>query len=260
MAHDDRALLDLVGEVMGLLDIDEFRRGLLLALKNVLPSKWASLNDMGPDWVVAIAEPRAEPQWFDKFAEVAHENPIYQHLVRTGDGQALRFSDVAAPGELEATRLYREFYVPMGVDHQIAFTLPNGARGMLAVALSRGAEQGDYSDAERNFLNRARPYLIQAYRNASAYSREARESRLAGALEAEGLTAREAEVMRLVALGRSNADAASELDLSIRTVQKHVERAFRKLGTNSRSEAASRAWELASALELVGEGTSAGSR
>ncbi len=62
---------------------------------------------------------------------------------------------------------------------------------------------------------------------------------------AEGLTKREAQVLRLIALGRSNADAATQLGLSDRTVQKHLENAFPKLGVATRSEAAGRAWELA---------------
>ena len=46
------------------------------------------------------------------------------------------------------------------------------------------------------------------------------------------------EVLRLVAAGRSNADVAETLALSARTVQKHLENAYRKLGVSSRSEAA----------------------
>jgi DNA-binding CsgD family transcriptional regulator len=255
MAPDDAALLDLVGEVMGLLDIDEFRRGLLLALLSAVPAKWASLNDVADDSVVAIAEPRIEPHWFEKFAEYAHENPLYQYYRDASDGSAVRFSDVISREELEATGLFREVYRPLEVNHQIAFTLPNGAGGVLAVAMSR--RDRDFSDTERDFLNRARPFLIQAYHNARAYSEDNPESprRLRFVLVEAGLSEREAEVMQLVALGGSNRDVATRLGLSERTVQKHLERAFRKLGVSGRSEAASHAWSLARSIALVGEGT-----
>jgi DNA-binding CsgD family transcriptional regulator len=251
---DDAVLLALVGDVMALLDIDEFRRGLLLSLLAVIPARWASLNDVAPDSVVAIAEPPIEPHWFEKFAELAHENPLYQRQVKTGDGRAYRFSDVTTEEKLRATRLYKELYVPLEVNHQIAFTLPNGSHGVLAVALSR--RDRDFTDRERDFLNRARPYLIQAYRNATAYSRDNRSSpqRLERALAEAGLTQRESQVLRGVALGSSNRDIASDLGLSDRTVQKHLENAFRKLGVANRSEAATRAWELASSLDLIGDG------
>ncbi len=62
-------------------------------------------------------------------------------------------------------------------------------------------------------------------------------------LEKLGLTAREAEVLAWVAHGRTNADIAQILDLSARTVQKHLEHIFEKLGVESRTAAAARAWE-----------------
>lgn len=231
---------------MGLLDVVEFRWGLLRALLRAVPAKWASLNEMTPDRVVAaIAEPHIDQEWFDRFDELGHENPLYQRHVRTGDGRAYRFSDVTTREELEATQLFREVYRPLGVNHQIAFTLPSGADYVVAVALSR--EDRDFSDHERDFLDRARPYLIQAYLNAIAYSEQGAGStaRLESALLEAGLTSRQAQVVRLVALGRSNQGVADELGLSDRTVQKHLEHAFRRLGVRTRSAAATRAWELA---------------
>lgn len=52
-----------------------------------------------------------------------------------------------------------------------------------------------------------------------------------------GLSVREADVMRLVADGQTNADIAAKLFLSERTVQKHLERITGKLGVSSRAAA-----------------------
>jgi DNA-binding CsgD family transcriptional regulator len=240
----DAVLLELVGEIMGLLDLEELRTGVLAALARAVPAKFASLNQVGPDGVVAVAAPNIDEHWFGLFEELGHENPLYQRWVRTQDGRAYRFSDVTSREKLEATRLYREVYVPLGVRQQIAFTLPDLAGQMVAIALSR--EERDFSDAERDFLNRARPFLIQAYRNAIAHSATRRRmpASLEAALVRVGLTEREAEVMRLVAAGGSNRDIAGQLGVSDRTVQKHLERVFRKLGVATRSAATTRAWEL----------------
>jgi DNA-binding CsgD family transcriptional regulator/tetratricopeptide (TPR) repeat protein len=53
-----------------------------------------------------------------------------------------------------------------------------------------------------------------------------------------GLTAREVEVLKLVAEGMTNARIAQELYLSPRTVHRHLNRIYHKLGTNSRVSAA----------------------
>ncbi|MDO5681489.1 MAG: response regulator transcription factor [Propionibacteriaceae bacterium] len=52
------------------------------------------------------------------------------------------------------------------------------------------------------------------------------------------LTAREREVLGLIAQGLSNRQAARQLDLSERTIQTHLSAILRKLGLSSRTEAA----------------------
>jgi DNA-binding NarL/FixJ family response regulator len=59
-----------------------------------------------------------------------------------------------------------------------------------------------------------------------------------------GLTRREVEVVRLVAIGRTNREIARELFLSPRTVEMHVGSILTKLGCRSRADAARRASEL----------------
>ncbi|MGH3070562.1 MAG: LuxR C-terminal-related transcriptional regulator, partial [Streptosporangiaceae bacterium] len=56
-----------------------------------------------------------------------------------------------------------------------------------------------------------------------------------------GVTAREAEVLRLIAEGLPNKEIAARLYLSPRTVEKHVESLLRKTGTRSRTQLAARA-------------------
>ncbi|MGP7998989.1 MAG: helix-turn-helix transcriptional regulator [Streptosporangiaceae bacterium] len=56
-----------------------------------------------------------------------------------------------------------------------------------------------------------------------------------------GLTAREFEVLRLVAAGQSNRDIASELFISAKTASVHVSNILAKLGVSSRGEAAATA-------------------
>src|SRR3954451_506660 len=110
-SYDDGVLLGLVGEVMGLIDLAELRHGIVTAFLELMPLRWASLNDVGPDGVVAIVQPHLDDVWTGRFAELADENPLLQHWRRTHDGRAYRFSDVCTREELEATRLYQEVYL-----------------------------------------------------------------------------------------------------------------------------------------------------
>lgn len=86
-------------------------------------------------------------------------------------------------------------------------------------------------------LNAAR----ETYRRLGAAPELARIDRAAA--PAHGLTARELEVLRLVAAGRSNKRIAGQLDLSVRTVERHLANVFAKLDVGSRSEATAYAFE-----------------
>ena len=54
----------------------------------------------------------------------------------------------------------------------------------------------------------------------------------------DDLTEREIEILRLIALGHTNAEIAQQLYLSVRTVETHRARAMKKLGLRNHVELA----------------------
>ena len=60
----------------------------------------------------------------------------------------------------------------------------------------------------------------------------------------EPLTARELEVLELLAAGRRNRDIAQELVVTQETVKKHLSHIFDKLGVANRTQAVARARQL----------------
>ena len=103
-------------------------------------------------------------------------------------------------------------------------------------------------DAYRTFRKLgARPFWQQAATDLEALG-ESVDRRLgrraARDLDGVGLTRRELEVIRLVAVGRTNREIARELFLSPRTVDMHVRNVLAKLDCRSRTEATSKAYEL----------------
>ena len=60
---------------------------------------------------------------------------------------------------------------------------------------------------------------------------------------AEPLTQREREVLRLLALGHTNSEAAEQLHLSVRTVETHRANIQSKLGSTGRAELVRHAME-----------------
>ena len=54
----------------------------------------------------------------------------------------------------------------------------------------------------------------------------------------DGLTAREVEVLRLLAAGKTNKEIADALVVSDRTVGRHIENVYAKIGARRRADAA----------------------
>jgi DNA-binding CsgD family transcriptional regulator len=106
-------------------------------------------------------------------------------------------------------------------------------QALLEAALPRIA--GDLDESERALMELLRPSID------AAVTRVARAERLAHA----GLTPRERQVLELVAAGHSNQLIARRLGVRRRTVDKHLEHAYAKLGVCSRTAAVARLREIA---------------
>jgi ATP/maltotriose-dependent transcriptional regulator MalT len=121
-------------------------------------------------------------------------------------------------------------------------------RAELLLNAGATARAAGLDDQAREWLTDAR---LQARRLGARPLQAAADQELAaldgGGAEpatAAGLTARQLQVVRLVAAGRTNREIAGELFLSVRTVDMHVHHALVALGCRSRLDAAQRAAEL----------------
>jgi len=130
----------------------------------------------------------------------------------------------ALPLLREACRLWRE----LDARHRTACT-----RARLAEALADVGD-GETADQERRLASSAFAELGATHDLERLTGRRpGPDDELPG-----GLSAREAEVLVLVASGRSNRQVATELTLSERTVERHLSNIFVKLDVSSRTEAA----------------------
>jgi DNA-binding NarL/FixJ family response regulator len=117
-----------------------------------------------------------------------------------------------------------------------------GARGYITKG-SSGADvtRAVHSVAEGDavFSPRLAGFVLDAFGTASGEQAESID-------ELDRLTAREREVMRLIARGYSYKEVAGELFISVKTVETHVSAVLRKLQLSSRHELT--AWALARRL------------
>jgi DNA-binding NarL/FixJ family response regulator len=164
---------------------------------------------------------------------VAHEHPLIQHYRNTRDGRALRLSDVLSVTQLRRSALFGEFFSVLSVKHQMAVTIADVHNStVFGMALSRTGQR-DFSASDQLLLTLLRGPLVQGRLRARQ-----RSATSIAAQRLAALTDRECQVLEMVAEGRTNVAIARKLDRSTRTVAKHLEQAYRKLGIASRAEAA----------------------
>jgi predicted ATPase/DNA-binding CsgD family transcriptional regulator len=145
----------------------------------------------------------------------------------------------AALGHLDlAARLFgaasgwRETY-----QHQSWFAVPNDFHTSAASVRRRLGERGWFQAYEAGEKLNSEQAMGLAEVAVTAVDEELQR-------RSAGLTAREVEVLQLVADGLSNAEIADRLVLSERTVHAHLRSIFDKLGVNSRTAAAHAASSL----------------
>ncbi len=155
------------------------------------------------------------------------------------DGNA----DTAAEQMVRAVEIHRALDVPF---ERAMIELRAGVA--LAAAGDRDTALERLGDAYRTARKLgARPLAAEAAQEVANLGESVAERlgrRAAADAEGAGLTRRELEVVRMLAVGKTNREVAHELFLSPRTVDMHVRNILRKLDCKSRGEATHRAGEL----------------
>jgi PAS domain S-box-containing protein len=115
------------------------------------------------------------------------------------------------------------------------------------LGISRDITERRQSEAERTTLYRelvARERRLQELVSRMSVQHEHELQQLADTAQAESLTAREREILALLATGLTNREIGQRLNLSAGTVKNHVARLLPKLQATDRTHAAVRAVEL----------------
>ena len=176
-----------------------------------------------------------------------HQHPLVVYHASHRGGPSRKISDLLSTRDFQRTAVYNEYYRKIGITSAIAVPLYVDDTLLVSFVLNRA--RSDFSERERELLDLLRAPLAALYRGAVALQR-ARAVATPGTSAAAALpplTPREHKVLEWVAAGKTNRQVAQILDASPRTVQKHLEHVFDKLGVETRTAAVMR-WRGIAAL------------
>lgn len=182
-------------------------------------------------WPDQALQPLAE----QRMREYQTTHPLLEHYTTTKTLDVLDPRDVCSVNEWRRSSAYRVIKVEFGVTQQLAIPISVGDGVFGAYALGR---QGR---AYRNGERLAASWVQRVLRSAQAQrARRLPRSPSIRTLDSRGestLTEREVAVLSALASGRTRAATARLLQMSPRTLDKHVEHIYAKLGVHSLIEA-----------------------
>ena len=143
-------------------------------------------------------------------------------------GTSAALTDLADLRTLRGLPLYTDFYRPRGTIDQLLCVVEADDRAGRILTLSRS--RPGFSARDRELVDLLAPHLAQAF------AREERPAVRPATVTMPELTAREQEVAHLVTRAATDREIARRLGVSPRTVQKHLQQIYRKLGVASRTE------------------------
>jgi DNA-binding CsgD family transcriptional regulator len=167
------------------------------------------------DAIASVLEP---------FTALIHEHPCYAPQSEGGVCLPLKISDFITRRQLHQLGLYQEVYKHLQTEYQMILSLRPSPGDLVALVLSNSSR--DFSERDRVVLSLLQPVMQRAF--ALMRQRQARAT----------LSSREADVLLWVAEAKTNKEIALILGISPRTVQKHLESIFAKLGVETRTAAA----------------------
>jgi DNA-binding CsgD family transcriptional regulator len=126
----------------------------------------------------------------------------------------------------QQSRIMRGYGRAVGLGHYVLVPLSSDPSVSRRVLVNRPPDDSAFTDDELLMLRLLQPHIDAATGRA-----------LTGLSGEQLLTARELEILAYVRGGRSTDDIANALWLSPRTVRKHLENVYAKLGVHSRAEA-----------------------
>jgi DNA-binding CsgD family transcriptional regulator len=250
---DQSSVLEALRELYAQTQLAPLRELMLQLATRLVANEWASYNEVNRENYRSVLNFRSPDS-----AEIQTRAPgllacIHEHpgleFGRTGTFETRTLSDFLSWGAFQETTMYNEYYRYVGVRYQIFFGFDGGCGTRRTIALNRKAR--DFSPRDRRILDLLGPHYSQAYANAvrfenlsNASAREIpRREATRGHPAISKLTQREKEVLAWIVRGKSNPEIALILGLSVRTIYKHVENLFVKMGVESRAQAMVQALE-----------------
>ncbi len=216
---------------------DDFARRGVQGLPKLVASELTTLSvcnlESGHRAVVSDAPGALSAREVALFDRHFHEHPLVREHGRNPRAVTKRIEDLMPQAQFRASALYNDYYRAIRIDHAMAVPIHVDRRLLVSFVFNRRGR--GFAAEERDALELIRPHLGNLYRLCAALGK----SGWAPA-QAWQLTPREQDVLKWLSAGKTDRDIGAILAISPRTVHKHLQRIYEKLGVETRTAAVAR--------------------
>lgn len=208
------------------------------ALRDVLPADSVGRFDVdlttGRSLLASDPPEHSSPHIAEMLLKHAPDHPTMRSLLRhPRDQSPRRVSDLLPILDWQQTLVYHDVFAPMGVQYNVSFlTRPMSSGTLAGWSFSRSKQ--DFADHDMELAASIQLVMASLDRLHSLKPLQGNPEATEQARTRAGLTIPELEVLQLLARGMTASQIGRVRRISARTVGKHLQHAYHKLGTHDR--------------------------
>ena len=234
-------LNEIIGKIYTTSDYRQMRFTLLEMLDTLIPYSTGSFYLASKEKGHCLDDPvgRNIPQSeLQRYLDEYEDKDYTRWFFTNGKSMVYRETDFFSDKVRQDNEFYKDIYIPAGIYFSAQISIAHEDAFMGIISLYRSKEEGDFTENEIFMLELLKDHLNN---RAGLESEKPGSAPLGNLAERYKLTAREAEVMRLMHSGASNKTICEALVISPNTLKKHSMNIYKKFGVN-------RKWELVNML------------
>ncbi|MGN0483594.1 MAG: LuxR C-terminal-related transcriptional regulator [Lachnospiraceae bacterium] len=238
---------ELVYDLYSSNKLEDCKTNFLVKLKLLIPFSYASIilaDDFERMSLNPSHPPICYPDYFEEVEQTYLKYADEDHLLwlfHCQEPTLIKESDVMDDETRLHSSLYQHCYQKYNIYDSLQYSIVYQQKLYGLLTLFRVKADGDFTNEDLFYLRALGPHLNAVlYRLCTpspSSSDQDLSSQLVALQQEYKLTNREAQLLNLIFLYRTNAEIADEMQIQENTIQKHMQNIFRKMNVSSK-------WEL----------------
>lgn len=239
--NDFLAINELIYQIYTIPDGTLLKGRFLTNLRRIIGYSYASImmiNDI--DGQISVTEPYCVPNDFTRFEAEYNKYEGIDHtdwILSSPESVIIRESEIMPDAKRLTSPIYSKYYSKFNIYDTMQMSIVYAQKPIAVLTLYRTRADGAFTDNDLFYLRAFSSHLNYAFNAIYTKKKECPHTSSAAGLALQfGLTKRESEVLDLIFCDKDNYEISDTLEITIHTLQKHLQNIYRKANVSGRIE------------------------